>query len=204
MNHYAEDADEDREDVNDVYPVLAADQYEQNIGDWNIVCSGMTPKIPPMYDGRTSWFQYEELIDDWLDMTSIDQDKQGPALKYRLQGDAAVYKSLLDRNHLKTANGVRYFKDTLRPNFVKGNQSVFLWRFFQLVRTHRGNMDFVKWIGRFTVSQKRLFESWMDLMPEYNKQSQKYLNEVMAESQRQGGRTYRSRQRSGVREMART
>ena len=28
---------------------------------------GMTSKIPPMYDGKTSWFQYEELIDDWVD-----------------------------------------------------------------------------------------------------------------------------------------
>ena len=30
---------------------------------------GMTSKIPPMYDGKTSWFQYEELIDDWVDLT---------------------------------------------------------------------------------------------------------------------------------------
>ena len=120
MNHFAEDADEGREDISDVYPVLAADQYEQTTGDWNIVCSGMTPKVAPMYDGRTSWFQYEELIDDWLDMTSVEAQKQGPALKFRLQGEAAVYKSLLDRNRLKTADGVRYFKDFLRPNCVKG------------------------------------------------------------------------------------
>ena len=24
----------------------------------------MTPKIPPAFDGRTSWFAFEELIDD--------------------------------------------------------------------------------------------------------------------------------------------
>ena len=26
----------------------------------------MTPKIPPSFDGTTSWFEYEDLIDDWL------------------------------------------------------------------------------------------------------------------------------------------
>ena len=29
---------------------------------------GITTKIPPLFDGKTSWFQYEELIHDWLDM----------------------------------------------------------------------------------------------------------------------------------------
>ena len=28
--------------------------------------SGITTKIPPLFDGSTSWFKCEELIDDWL------------------------------------------------------------------------------------------------------------------------------------------
>ena len=87
-----------------------------------------TPKIPPSFDGRSSWFSYEEAIDDWVDITTLDPEKQGPSLKNRLVGDAAVYKPLLDRDLLRDGNnGVRYFKDTVRPHFVKGNQSVFLW-----------------------------------------------------------------------------
>ena len=27
--------------------------------------SGITTKIPPLFDGSASWFKYEELIDGW-------------------------------------------------------------------------------------------------------------------------------------------
>ena len=27
-------------------------------------------------------------------------------------------------------DGVKYFRDTLRPHFIKGAQNVFLWRFY--------------------------------------------------------------------------
>ena len=36
----------------------------------------MTPKIPPSFDGTTSWFEYEDLIDDWLGiMHDLDPEK---------------------------------------------------------------------------------------------------------------------------------
>ena len=101
-----------------------------------LVTQGITTKVPPMFDGRTSWFSDEEQVDDWIDLTTLDPEKHGPALKNRLLGDAAVYKPLLDRDLLKDANtGVQYFKDVLRPHFVKGSQSVFLWRFKMQPRT---------------------------------------------------------------------
>ena len=40
-----------------------------------------TPKIPPAFDGRNSWFAYEEAIDDWLDITTLQPEKHGPSLK---------------------------------------------------------------------------------------------------------------------------
>ena len=70
-----------------------------------------TPKIPPSFDGRSSWFAYEEAVDDWVDITTLGAEKLGPSLRNRLGGDAAIYKSLLDRDRLKDPNfGVRYFK----------------------------------------------------------------------------------------------
>ena len=30
-----------------------------------------TPKIPPGFDGRSSWFAFEEAIDDWVDITIL-------------------------------------------------------------------------------------------------------------------------------------
>ena len=52
-----------------------------------------TPKIPPSFDGRSSWFASEEAVDDRVDITTLDPEKQGPSLKNRLTGDASVYKT---------------------------------------------------------------------------------------------------------------
>ena len=40
----------------------------------------------------------------------------------------------------------------------------FLWRFRQMFRTYRGQSEFVHWIGRFEIAQKRLLASWSDLL----------------------------------------
>jgi len=60
-----------------------------------------TTKIAPAFNGRTSWFAYEELIEEFLDTTILNGDKIGPALRSRLIGDAAVHKPLFDRDLLK-------------------------------------------------------------------------------------------------------
>ena len=41
-----------------------------------------------------SWFKYEELIEDWLDLTVLEETKRGPALKNRLVGNAEPYEEL--------------------------------------------------------------------------------------------------------------
>ena len=40
--------------------------------------------------------KYEELIEDWLDLTVLEETKRGQALKNRLVGDAELYIRLLD------------------------------------------------------------------------------------------------------------
>ena len=125
----------------------------------------MTPKVPLQFDGQSSWFEYEDLIDDWLGITTLDADKHGPSLKNALVGSASFYKSMLDNALLRDPDrGLAHFKDTLRPYFVKGVNHVFLWRFLQMFRTYRGPSEFVHWIGRFEIEQKRLLASWSDLL----------------------------------------
>ena len=84
----------------------------------NTAESGTTAKIPPLFDGSTSWFKYEELIDDWLDHAMLEAEKR-----------------------------VNYFRDTLRPHFIKRAQSVFLWRFYQFTGARRGHIEIVKFNG---------------------------------------------------------
>ena len=76
-----------------------------------------------------------------------------------------MYKGLLDREPLRAADGVKYFKDTLRPHFIKGAQSVFPLRFYQFTRARRGNMEMVKWIGKISLLLKCLRDVWMDMLP---------------------------------------
>eukprot|EP00439_Symbiodinium_sp_Y106_P072348 s830_g13.t1 len=90
----------------------------------------VTTKIPPSYDGRGSWFAYEDAIDDWCDITELDNIKRRPALRNRLEGETAIHKRLLDREYLKDPNnGVKYFKSFLRSLFVKDAANGILYRF---------------------------------------------------------------------------
>ena len=127
--------------------------------------TGITTKIPQLLDGPTSWFKYEEFIDDWLDLTVLEREKRGPALKNRLVEDAEMHKGLLDRESLRTADGVKYCRETLRRHFIKGAQSVFLWKFYQFNRARRGSVEMVKWIGLFPLLLKHLRDAWMDMLP---------------------------------------
>jgi hypothetical protein len=98
-----------------------------------------------IFDGRTSWFAYEEAIYDWPDITTLAPDKWAPSLKARLVGDAIIYKPLLDRESLRDPNdGVGYFNNQLRPHFVKGVEAVFIFRFYHLQRCYRGSQDLPK------------------------------------------------------------
>ena len=100
-------------------------------------------------------------------ITTLDADKHGPSLKNALIGSASFYKSMsmLDNALLRDPDrGLAHFKDTLRPYFVKGVNHVFLWRFLQMFRTYRGQSEFVHWIGRFEIAQKRLLASWSGLL----------------------------------------
>ena len=98
-----------------------------------------------------------------MDITELEPEKQGPALRNRLEGEAAIHKRLLDREKLKDkVNGVQYFKSYLRPLFVKGASNVFLYRFQQFMTLHRGSGDMLRWITRFQLSRARMQEAWDD------------------------------------------
>ena len=75
-------------------------------------------------------------------LTKVEARRRGPAIAARLLGRAEIYKERLDRERLRDPDtGVECFLATLRPFFVKDLQSVFLYRFFQLLRCNRGQTD---------------------------------------------------------------
>ena len=95
----------------------------QNV-HWNMQQTATT-KIPPAFDGTTSWFAYEKAIGEWCDVTELSDEKRGPALRNILIGEADIYKDYLDPEQLREAGeGVDYLKRTLRPFFVKGTSHI--------------------------------------------------------------------------------
>ena len=50
----------------------------------------------------------------------LEAEKRGSALKNRLVGDAEMHKGLFERETLRSANEVKYFKDTLRKHLTEG------------------------------------------------------------------------------------
>ena len=168
------------DEPNDDYESYAMRQRMQPHGGQLMMTTQVTTKVPPGFDGKTSWFAFEDAIDDWCDITELEAEKWGPALRNRLEGEASVYKRLLDRDELRQPNGrgVEYFKRTLRPHFVKGAQTVFLYRFMRFMKNNRGNGDLMKRMTRFQIDGRRLEESWMDLCPELDLTSPAIVAEV--------------------------
>ena len=71
----------------------------------------------------------------------------------------------LNRDALKAEDGVKYFRDKLRPHFVKGAYSVSFWRFYLLMRAGRGHTEMVDKSGKFDLLLKRAKDAWMDMLP---------------------------------------
>ena len=135
-------------------------------------------KIAPAWDGRGSWFTYEEIVQDWLDITSIDPDKRGPALRARMLGDALAYKPLLVRERLTRPDGVEYFLSSLRKEYVKDAPSIYFWRFLNFMKLRKGGMDLARWMPRYEICHQRLRAAWMDLVAHPDETSIEWNNQL--------------------------
>ena len=75
----------------------------------------MTPRIPLSCDGESYWFEFEDLIDDWVNITTLSAEKLGPSLKNALTGNAEYYKKMLDNEQLRNERNVMtYFKEAFK------------------------------------------------------------------------------------------
>ena len=82
--------------------------------------------------------------------------RRGPAV-------AEIYKERLDRERLRDPEtGAEYLLATLRPFFVKDLQSVFLYRFFQLLRCNRGQTDHQRWMIKYEIARQKAVDAWLE------------------------------------------
>ena len=111
----------------------------------------------------TNWFKYADVVGEWCDLTKVEAKRRGPAIAARLSGRAEIFKERLNRERLRDPEtGVKYFLATLRPFFVKDLQSVFLYRFFQMLRCNRGQTDHQRWMVKYEIARQKAVDAWLD------------------------------------------
>ena len=114
----------------------------------------VTTEVPPGYDGTTSRLKPSDVA-----------KRRGPAIAARLSGRAELFKERLDRDSLKDPEtGVEYLLSTLRPYYlVKDGQSVFFYRFFQMLRCNRGQSYFQRWMVKYEIARQKAVDAWLDI-----------------------------------------
>ena len=146
----------------------------------------MTAKIVPAYDGKFPLYMFEEIVEEWVSITTLEARLRGPNLKNRLTGTAISFKKLLSNEMIADPeNGVSYFLSTLRPHFVKDVEHMFLWRFLRFFKKTRGNYDITLWIPSWDITYRYLNDAWMDLAPVCSDMNdQGYRQKVVMENNR--------------------
>ena len=112
----------------------------------------LTAKVAPSYNGKTSFFAFKDASDDWCEIADLEPEKHGPALRNKLEGDAAMYR----------------WCELFRYHAVKGGQAqtVFLHLLMQLKKHDRGSRDFNDgWLGFKLPEIGPLSLGWMALLP---------------------------------------
>ena len=96
MSDYEEDLDDfPLQNINRQAESMVGSHRAESSDQWT-AGSGITTKIPPLFDGSASPVLSTRSADRRLDLTVLEAGKRGPALKNRLVGDAEMYKGLFD------------------------------------------------------------------------------------------------------------
>jgi len=77
-------------------------------------------KVPPVFDGRTTFEDYREDVELWLALTSLEGTKQGPAIVGRLFGEAKQSAKTLGVKAISKEDGAKAILDHLEKSYGVG------------------------------------------------------------------------------------
>ena len=118
-----------------------------------------------------SWFLFCEVVQDWLEITVVEPNKRGPSLRNRLAGQARMYVRAFNREKLASENGVEYFLEVLKKEYLRDAPRVFMWRFTNFLKVRRHSDDILSWLYKYDLEFTRLMGAWKDLCPYVDPQS---------------------------------
>ena len=127
--------------------------------------------------GAHRWLAGSYTAWSWKTWTSIGEQ----TCKRRIN----VQRSSWPKISANREDGIKYFKNTLRPHFIKRALSALLWKFFHFIRAKRENMEMLKWIGKCSLLFKRLKDSWMDMLPTNSMSETQRQNQYHADGARE-------------------
>lgn len=87
-------------------------------------------------------------------------------LKSRLRGAAAMHGKLLDNSQLNTPEGFTYFKEFMRPRFVKGSHTPYMYRLPAFLNLGCQGHDLHSFTTKFKFLLIRLGHAWIGTFPE--------------------------------------
>ena len=125
-------------------------------------------KVAPAYDGRTSLFAFEDAIDDWCDITELEAERRGPALRNQTRRWCRSIQNVTRIENYWRDPGRRcelFQTISATSHFIKGAQAVFLYKFIAIhATTTEVQWTYRRWMTRFQLTANRLIESWMGLI----------------------------------------
>ena len=138
--------------------------YRAESTDQWTAANGITMKIPPRFRGPTSWFKYEELIDDWI-LQCLKSRKTRTSTEEQTCRRCRNAQRTSQSRISESRRWSQVFQGYVATQFQKRAQSVCLLGFYPFFRARRGDIEMVKWIGKFSLLLKRQRDAWMDMLP---------------------------------------
>ena len=120
----------------------------------------MTTKQPPPYDGKVSWFRYEEL-----------------ASRHPREDDSSRADSSETLTCARQSSRMTFCKNTLKK-FFQGSTNVYLYRLHSFFNHRRQNTKFLIFTSKIEILLMRLNAAWMDLMLVHTARSPEFIASV--------------------------
>ena len=103
---YGESDEQETSEDDDMFGYLAEKDEQQALAaldDKLQAGQKFSHKTPPLFDGTQSYFQWEEDLMDWDDMTTLNLELRGPTVRSKFTGGAHYLKRMLsDRQRIKS------------------------------------------------------------------------------------------------------
>ena len=146
----------DHEKDFDDFPTFSAENTNRSVGsmidtyrvesrDQWTAASGITTEIPSLFIGSTFWFNYEELIDDCLDLTVLETGKTMNSTEEQTCRRCDNEQGTPQSRNSQSRRWSQVFLGYVDVPFHQRSSDYFPLKYYRFCRSRRGNIEMIKW-----------------------------------------------------------